>query len=270
MNLLKSIWQRILALDNQPLNDRISELEALLDTEIDNYNFMKEQYESMHKTKNELLEELETYKKVEVPFTIPTDIIDTSKQPYLPSTLIYYYDPKLKKVQTKSVQVTPSKYYRMWTDEMYMFFRNAIKTCNTFDEKVVKLRNTIKSMVDYKSDLSQNGLNSGENWRFPIETFYGKIGDCEDTTSLWVTACHICGLPADRVFNATGEYKLANGMIGHSFGLAKMDSGDWYVIETTSTIPKQKLLGSKEYFIRGFLNGLSNWEMSGKAKKEQF
>lgn len=62
MNLLKSIWQRILALDNQPLNDRISELEALLDTEIDNYNFMKEQYESMQKTKNELLEELNTFK----------------------------------------------------------------------------------------------------------------------------------------------------------------------------------------------------------------
>ena len=159
MNFIKNLWNRIVSSNDEPYILKIKELETELNItkqtldsceealigEIENYNFMKEQYESMQNTKNELLEELETYKKVEVPFTIPTDIIDTSKQPYLPSTLIYYYDPKLKKVQTKSVQVTPSKYYRMWTDEMYMFFRNAIKTCNTFDEKVVKLRNTIKS-----------------------------------------------------------------------------------------------------------------------------
>jgi len=291
MQWLKDLWNRIVSSNDEQYLIKIKELETAsqdkseiinnlledlaaaenqLDKEIDNYLFMKSQFELMQNLKNDLLEELETYKKVDVPFTVPTDIIDTNSFAYLPNTLIYYYNSATKKIATKSVPVTVSKFYRMWTDEMYLFFRDSIKDCKTFDEKVVKLRDVIKSIVDYKFDLSGNGLSAGENWRMPTETFYGGIGDCEDTTSLWVTACHICGLPADRIFNATGEYKAPAGFIGHSYGLAKLDNGEWWVIETTSTRPKQKLLGSKEYFIRGTLNGLSNWEMSGKAINSQF
>ena len=291
MNWIQKIWYRIVSSNDEPYIQKINTLssdlkitksnldkcdKALTKATSENsklqaeFDKLQTEYRVVLDKNKKLNDRLKALEIVEPPYKIPTDIIDTSKFAYLPYTLIYYWNPATKKIASRKLQVTVSKFYRMWTDEMYKYFRNAIKDCKTFDEKVIKLRDVITSRTTYKYDLSGNGLHAGENWRYPTETFYGRIGDCEDSTSLWVTACHICGLPADRVFNATGEYRLGNNTAGHSFGIAKFDDGKWYVIETTSIIPKQLLKGHPNYFITGFLNGLSNWALSGQAKKEQF
>jgi transglutaminase-like putative cysteine protease len=290
MQWLKDLWNRIVSSNDEPylkriqeledeniayklykarLENELSELDTKLEIETDNYLFMKEQFESVQKLKNELLEELDSLKHVVPDYEIPHEIIDVNNFAYLPSTLIYYYDTRTKGIATKSVPVTISKYYRMWDDNMYQFFRNAVKNCKTMDEKFIKLRDVIKAKVTYQHDVTARGI-TGENWRFPLETFYGEVGDCEDTTVLWVTACHICGLPADRFFNATGDYKGAGGTFGHSWGIAKFNDGSWRVIETTSTRAPLVFKDNKEYFCKGFLNGLSNAKMAGKAKKETF
>jgi hypothetical protein len=286
MKFLKDLWNRIVCSNDEQYLIKIKELEATigelnddlvrmqsdLSDEIDNYLFMKSQFESMQETKNQLLEELDILKHKEAEYTIPTDIIDTSKFAYLPSTLFYYM--KNNKIQSVSRQFTPSKAYRMWTDEMYKYFKNAVKNCKTFDEKVVKLRNAVVDRVKYESDLGVNNSTGnvflGENWHLPISSFYGQVGDCDSHTILWVTACNICGIPADRLFNATGYYKPFNNDIGHSFGVAKFDDGNWYIIECTAKKTPVKFIGSDYKIKNDILNGLSNWAMSGKAKQEQW
>jgi hypothetical protein len=286
MKWLKDLWNRIVSSNDEQylikikelettigeLNDELARMQSELSDEIDNYLFMKEQFELMQETKNKLLEELEALKHIEADYEIPHEIIDVNSFGYMPNAKFYYYNTSIKKIDAITVQFTPSKFYRVWSDEMFKFFRDAVKNCKTFDEKVVKLRDVIKNRVTYKHDVNKSGTSTGENWRLPTDTFYGKIGDCEDTTILWVTACHICGIPADRVFNGTGHYKHPTGWIGHSFGLAKFDDGNWRVRETTSKRQPLLFKNNKEYKItaNNILNGLSNWAMSGKGKKETF
>ena len=290
---IKDLWHRIVSSNDEPYINKIAELEWIikqnkvgydealarideleteLDNEITNYYEMKNQYESMQKTKNEILEELTSLKHEDPDFETP-DFLDTSKLPYLPFAKFYYWDRRRNRAAKVTKRFTPSKFYRMWTDDMYTFFRNAVKDCKTFDEKVVKLRNVIVNRTKYESDLGINSdgkVRAGENWHMPLTTYYSKIGDCDSSTILWVTACHICGLPADRIFNATGVYKHVTRWIGHSWGVAKFDDGSWRVIENTSKRNPILFKNNKQYEIRGFLGGLSNWNLSGQSKKETF
>ncbi|MDD4781251.1 MAG: transglutaminase domain-containing protein [Tissierellia bacterium] len=283
MNWFQKVWNRIVSSNDEPyilkikeLKSQISDyqkdiglLETQLEDEVENYYEMKKQYESMQKTKNELLEELETYKKVEVPFTIPTDIIDVGTFGYLPNTVYFYWDGT--KPASKTVPVQVHKFYRNFDDNMFQFFREKVKGKTTYKDKFIALRNACYDVIKYKHDLGV-GLKQGENWKMPSEIFYSGIDDCDGFTTLFVTACNICNIPADRVFNATGHYKHPNGWIGHSFPVVKFDDNQWYVLEGTSKIAPILFKTSTVYKITkdNMLNGLSNWEMSGKAKKEQF
>jgi len=69
MNFIKTLWSKILALDNQPLHNKIKDLEtenmdleSKLNTEIDNYNYIKEHFMLMQSTKNKLLDEIDELK----------------------------------------------------------------------------------------------------------------------------------------------------------------------------------------------------------------
>lgn len=289
MKFLKDLWaeitrQKLIDTQYQEINrlssvieekeDEIIDLEDKLEDEIDNYNFMKEQFEAMQNTKNELLEELETYKKVEVPFTIPTDIIDTSKFPYMPGYKSYFLNPYTGRLEFKLNKMTPSKFYREWTDEMYQFVWANIKNIKDPDKIKIKLRDLAYNRVEYKSDInvkSNGDVVLGENWKPAVVTWNDKAGDCEDSTILFVCFCAIAGIPADEVFNATGYYLQGTKKTGHSFGVCKFKDGNWYVMETTSIRTPMKFLGNSQYIIKNdMMNGLSNWAISGKSKKENF
>jgi transglutaminase-like putative cysteine protease len=206
---------------------------------------------------------LEQYEEVPDVDTHDIEMASTG-YPYFPKWKVYYWK---NGVYTKDVQLTPTKFYRIWSDDMYQHFKAVVKDLNTFDEKVVALRNDILRRTTYKNDVAKNG-NKSENWRLPTETYYGKIGDCDDFCILWVTACKICELPADRVFNATGYVTWLGKEAGHSYGIAKFDDGEWYVVDSTST-KVMKLKGS-DYKINGLIRGISNWKFSGVPKDIQF
>ena len=249
------------------LEYEIVTIESELDYKIDNYNLIKDKYEALQKFKDELLEELLQYKEKPITIYELPDFLDTTKIAYLPTWKIYY--SKNNKMKIKNVAMTSGKFYRIWTDEMYRFFNDKVKGLTNFDEIVVKLRNAVCDITNYESDATAKG-KPGENWRIAPETYYGGVSDCEDSTILWLTACNICGIPADRVFNATGYYKHGTQSIGHSFGVAKMTDGAWKVIETTRKLNPIIMKGSKYSMpLNSTLNGLSNWVMSGKSKKEQ-
>ena len=280
MNFIQKIWNNIVTSNDAYFCDKIAELQRdlrynkneLEDLEfthnvtIESFKDLNIKYNKLYIEHTELKESITNPIIPNIKYTTP-EFLDTSKFPYLPSWKIYYYKNGMK---TKKVPFTPSKFYRVWSDEMYRYFKNKTKGIKSFDKLIIKLRDLSCDICKYETDVSRLG-KAGENWRMPTETYYGRLGDCEDSTILWITACNICGVNPERVFNATGYLTQNSKEVGHSFGLAKFEDGKWYVIETTSKRKPILLQGSKYKITQGsMLNGLSNWFFSGKSKQEQF
>ncbi len=88
---------------------------------------------------------------------------------------------------------------------------------------------------------------------------------CEDGTILFVTLARIAGVPADKVFNALGWFYSADGRskFGHSFPIAQMTDGKWYIFESTlDVVPKfPKLFKGSNYDAAW---GVHNWKYDGQ------
>jgi transglutaminase-like putative cysteine protease len=277
MNIFQKIWHSIVSSNDDVYKDIIdSQKEKIknLNKEVSDLNIEIENIKSESTIKDNLIvqkeakiDELED--RIEELTAEPEEVeshdieMKSNDYPYLPNWHVYYYD---KDIKTKKIRVTPTKFYKIWSDEMYHKFNNLVKDCKTFDEKVVKIRDYILDIVKYESDAGTE--NKADNWRIPTETYYGKVGDCDDHAILWIAACKMCGLPADRVFLATGYVKWLGKDAGHAWNIAKFDDGEWYVVDSTSS-KVVKLKGS-DYKIKGFLRGISNWKFKGVPKHEQF
>jgi len=119
-------------------------------------------------------------------------------------------------------------------------------------------------LLDEKTDMYDIEVEGNHNFVL----WNGVVThNCDDLTILFVTLCRIAGVPANRVFNATGWYITTTGQkLGHSFPIVKLDDGKWYVCETTwsymrTDVPK-RFLGSN--YDASW--GVSNWEFIGKVK----
>ena len=55
----------------------------------------------------------------------------------------------------------------------------------------------VQEVIDYRTDSSQYGVS--EFWAFPMETVYSGEGDCEDTSTLFVSIASVMGLNAGFV-----------------------------------------------------------------------
>ena len=127
------------------------------------------------------------------------------------------------------------------------------------DEKLLAIWGWVIMAINYEFD-------NDEDWRFAPETLQLKFGDCEDGTILFISLCRLVGISADSIFNACGWFTQPNGSrFGHSYPIAKMSDGKWYVFETTiDFIPKapKRFLGSN--YTADW--GVSNWVHVGGIK----
>lgn len=128
------------------------------------------------------------------------------------------------------------------------------------DEKLMKIWAFVIRRLKYQYDRF-------EDWRHPVISYNYRKGDCEDGTILFVTLCRIAGVPADSVFNACGWFHTDKGKFGHSFPIAKMENGKWYVFETTIDVvlPSPVLFKGSRYNAEW---GVHNWKFDGRIKKE--
>ncbi len=93
---------------------------------------------------------------------------------------------------------------------------------------------------------------------------------CEDGTILFVTLSRIAGVPADKVFNALGNVYTKTGKVafGHSWPIAQMSDGKWYIFESTlDFVPSKPMpfigsLYSAEW-------GVHNWKYDGIIKPDK-
>lgn len=281
MNFFQSLWHRITRQElidtlYQTINKNLQTIEELQSQEQEYKNKIKDKEQLISYYCNEIYDrdgeiddlraEINTLRIEENAYPLPDIDVDWDKHPYFPSTKFTYYDTNKKENVDIYATLTPSKFTRLWTDEMYNYVINGMKKYGnkTQLEQVVRLRDLVCDRVAYHHDLNSKGLMS-ENWKLPIQTFYEKKGDCEDMTNLWLTFCKIYGIPSNAVFNLTGFY----GNVGHSFGGFLDDKNNMQIIECTT---KSRVIPMKDsqYRCKGGLNGLSNWSCSGVPRVEQF
>ena len=123
------------------------------------------------------------------------------------------------------------------------------------DQKLKSIWNYVIYRIRYRYDAN-------EDWQEPNTTNDLGYGDCEDGTILFVTLCRIAGVPADGVFNALGWFYTNTDKFGHSFPIAKMSDGKWYIFESTldSMPPSPRLFKGSNYSADW---GVQNWKYDG-------
>jgi len=108
-----------------------------------------------------------------------------------------------------------------------------IRGFKTYD-KLMEIWDFVVYAAGYKSDV-------GDNWQPHIITLVREGGDCEDTTIVFLDACRMVGIPADKIFNAVGPTSFGY----HSYPIVYLTEEDilgtlvesngegWYIFETT-------------------------------------
>ena len=98
------------------------------------------------------------------------------------------------------------------------------------EHKVTRITRWVQKNIKYISDTS---LGVSEYWQLPIETYYRKMGDCEDMSILIVTLCRIAGVPAHRIKVAAGLVKTGKNAEtgGHAYPVFLRDDGEWVILD---------------------------------------
>lgn len=123
------------------------------------------------------------------------------------------------------------------------------------DDKLKTIWTYVIRQLYYKYDVY-------ENWQYAPTSIERRMGDCDDGSILFLAICRVSGIKANEVFNACGWFDDGTNKFGHSFPIAKMSDGKWYVFETTlNNIPEApKLMKGSPYKANW---GLANWKFAG-------
>ena len=122
------------------------------------------------------------------------------------------------------------------------------------DQKLLNIWKFVINALTYAYDKD-------DNWQPPIVTFARKKGDCEDGTILFIALCRVAHVRAESIFNACGLY---DGKYGHSYPVAKMSDGKWYIFETTlDNVPAAPKLFKGSNYTADW--GYANWKYAGKG-----
>lgn len=273
MKFLKDLWNKIITSNDQQYKDEIAELSRLLEVYKSHEKELNDTILAKNKLldiNNEIIDDLksEIYSLQNENNICPQpDLeVDWDRFPYFGETLFSYYDIDTKKIVDTKIQMTPSKFYKIWSDEMYQYVITGMKTYSkkTELEKIVRLRDLVCDRVTYQFDTNSEGFKI-DNWKLPIQTFANKKDDCDGMTSLWLTFCNIYGIPSNKVFNLTGTVPQG----GHSFGGYLDQDNKMWIIECTSKM-KPFLMKGSNYKCNTGISGITNWQFSGVPKVEQF
>jgi len=190
---------------------------------------------------NNRIEELENEEEINVP-----PWLDTSEYPYKPFISIEEGKTTLedpRDIYTSSV--TLGLIAEKWKGL-------------PLNQKLMNIWHFVIDALKYRYDVK-------EDWQFPIVTYYMKFGDCEDGSILFVELARLAGISPERVFNACGWFTQDANKFGHSFPIAQMEDGKWYVFESTLDYkPDQLMLFKGSNYDASW--GVANWALFGKIR----
>lgn len=104
--------------------------------------------------------------------------------------------------------------------------RHRLKGKNN-DETAWKCMRFIQKYITYKSD-------KGEDWSYPVDTYYKKTGDCEDGTNLMISLMINAGIASWKIKNCCGfvyNPKTKKHDIGHSYPIYLASDNEWRVLD---------------------------------------
>jgi hypothetical protein len=181
-------------------------------------------------------------------------IKDDSKKPDWLDLTQYVYTPKVAIAEGLVELYDPCEIYAS-NEVLYGICQGNLKN-KTLDEKLMWIWYWVIDALTYMYDVN-------EDWQFPIVTYFKEKGDCEDGTILFVEMCKQASIKADYVFNCCGWYHQGADKFGHSFPIAKMEDGKFYIFETTldAKPAAPKLFKGSNYDASW---GLCNWKFKGK------
>ena len=164
-----------------------------------------------------------------------------------------------EKGKTTSVKINPADLYFPRPSLIRLAASHGWENMS-HDEKLMSIWRYVIKRIKYRYDAS-------ENWQEPNITNDLRYGDCEDGTILFVTLARIAKVPADKIFNALGWFATRTGKFGHSFPIAQMSDGFWYVFETTiDTVPSKPIRFHGSNY--GANWGVHNWKYDGTIKEK--
>ncbi|WP_298753759.1 transglutaminase-like cysteine peptidase [uncultured Arcobacter sp.] len=221
MNWFKSIWEKILALDNKEFEDKILELEsAILD-----YQFVISQkditIEENLKIINQFKQELEdAEKEIDELFDMfdEVDELETYWNNKRPS-INYKYPARPGFSKSQRIPVDPRIF---WVNDSSI---PRILTGNDDTKAMNALKRTIKD-IQYISDTKQ--FKENEVWLFPFETQHFGMGDCEDGAIYLANIMLKSGIPYWRIRLNAGNVKGG----GHCWVTYLRESDNkWYILD---------------------------------------
>ncbi len=106
-------------------------------------------------------------------------------------------------------------------------------TCSTYEEYAEKALNFVHNAVYYMSDEDSTGY--GEYWKYPDETLYDGVGDCEDTAFLYASLLRAVGIPT-VLLDYQNHLAVAVGLDDFSGTYTEYGGRKYYFAETTSNM----------------------------------
>lgn len=111
----------------------------------------------------------------------------------------------------------------------------------------------VHSAIFYMSDLESTG--QGEYWRYPDETLFDKVGDCEDTAFLYASLLRAKGIPT-VIIEYVDHLAVGVGIQGFIGTYYEYDGKRYFYAETTSNMFDEDRNRERDYKIGEIPPGL--------------
>jgi len=129
---------------------------------------------------------------------------------------------------------------------------------------IPKTYQNMRRVVEFGLQFAEYTNDKSENWRPVTETIMGRMGDCEDTSILIVSALGLAGWNASEVWVDTGWFtpnlSKPKTKFGHAWVRA-LCNDEWWIIESTDKSNKITRLGLAKNYDPDW--GCCNWKWNG-------
>jgi len=119
----------------------------------------------------------------------------------------------------------------IWSDDVVL--KDIIKKNNLMgendDETAYKCMRFVQKRIKYKPD-------KGEDWKYPLDTYYDGYGDCEDSSFLLLSLINNCGVPLYKAKVCCGwvlNPRTKKYDIGHAYVIYLREDKEWVSLDTT-------------------------------------
>ena len=115
------------------------------------------------------------------------------------------------------------------------------------DHTAFKCMRWVQNNIRYIGDKSAE--KSNEYWKYPVDTYYSRQGDCEDSAILLASLLMNAGISEERIRICCGiAHYNSGGEFGHAYVIYRREKDDEWVQLDTNTIHKTNRVEQRKLF----------------------